>query len=291
MPPEVAEKTTFFKVNWSDLDAQLTAMDKYGVEKSLLLYPTSDAHSQLGDWSTLCAIYNEAIAKVVKAHAGRFIGAGILPVDSPDAIPGELNRIKDLGLKAISLASSYDGVYLDDGRFDPVFEFARNNDVPVHVHPQIMRPIGEERVNDPLLTPVLSYVFDVSMSIGKLMMEGTFLNFPDVNFVFAHYGGVLPFLKERFDNTYVMLRDRNYVKDLGKIPSDYFKNVFFDISGSKSKASLLCALEITDAKHIIFGSDWPANRRFDEVIENVRQIDILDEDKRLMLRNPLLLSL
>ena len=74
----------------------------------------------------------------------------------------------------------------------------KKKNLPIHVHPQIMNPIGEERVCDPLLTPVIEYVFDVTMCIGKLMMSGTFLKFPDVKFIFAHYGGVLPLVKERF---------------------------------------------------------------------------------------------
>ena len=73
---------------------------------------------------------------------------------------------------------------------------------------------------------------------------------------------MLPFVKERFDNTYTMLRKRNFVKDLGKQPSEYFQNLYFDVSGSKSVASLLCALELTDAAHILWGSDYPANQNF-----------------------------
>ena len=34
MPPQVAQNTMFFKVNWSDLDRQLKVMDESGIEKS-----------------------------------------------------------------------------------------------------------------------------------------------------------------------------------------------------------------------------------------------------------------
>ena len=260
MPPAVAQNTTFFKVNWSDLDRQLSLMDQNGIEKSLLLYPTSDAHLNMGGWSNVSKIYNEAIGEVVKKHSKRFAGAGILPVDQPQTILDSLKRFEDLNLSVISLASSYEGRYLDDEIFPPVYEFAAQKNIPIHVHPQIMNPIGEDRVRDPLLTPVLEYVFDVSVCIGKMMMSGIFLKFPQLKFIFAHYGGVLPFVKERFDTTYVMLRKRNFVKDISQLPSEYFKNLYFDTSGSKSPASLLCALEITDPSHILWGSDYPANQ-------------------------------
>jgi len=92
------------------------------------------------------------------------------------------------------------------------------------------------------------------------MMSGTFSRFPDVVFIFPHYGGVLPLLKERFDNTYQMLRKRGFVKDLTQLPSAFFRNLYFDTSGSNSVASLHCALELVDAGQILFGSDFPANQ-------------------------------
>ncbi len=297
MPPEVARNTMFFKAGWSDVDRQLKAMDEGGVEKALLLYPTSDAHLNMGGWKNVCRIYNEAIAAVVAKHPSRFIGAGILPPASAGAgenstdLNEELKRFTDLNLPVISLASSYDGKYLDDEMFFPAYVYAQEHNTPIHVHSQIINPVGEDRVRDPLLTPVLEYVLDVSMCIGKLMMSATFLKFPDVKFIFAHYGGVLPLVKERFDTTYQMLRKRNFVKDLTKAPGDYFKNLYFDTSGSKSLASLLCALEMVDASHILFASDYPANPNFTEAVAMIKNASISDSDKHVILRNSLLENL
>lgn len=291
MPPEVAKNTAFFKVNWSDIQRQLSIMDTNGVAKSILLYPTSDAHKNMGGWGPLCQVYNQEISNVVKSYPDRFIGGGILPIDQPQGYSSELNRIRDLGLKVISLASSYEGKYLDEEQFFPIYEFAAKNNMPIHVHPQIMNPIGEDRVRDPLLSPVLEYVFDVSMCIGKMMMSGTFLKYPQTKFIFAHYGGVLPLVKERFDNTYLMLRKREFVKDLGQIPSQYFKNLYFDTSGSKSVASLLCTLELVDVSHIIYGSDFPANQNYTESMSFLLKTNLTEKDKQLILANPLVKDL
>lgn len=291
MPPEVAQNTAFFKAGWSDIDRQLFLMDANDIEKALLLYPTSDAHLNMGGWQDLCYVYNREIAAVVSKHKGRFIGGGIIPADTPVQFLAELKRIQDFGLRVISLASSYEGKYLDDEIFDSVYEFAQKNKMSIHVHPQIMDPIGEDRVRDPLLTPVLGYVFDVSVCVGKMMMSGTFLKFPDVKFIFAHYGGVLPLVKERFDTTYAMLRRREFVSDLSKPPGAYFKNLYFDTSGSKSPASLACALEVTDAAHILFGSDFPANQGISEAIACIEKSQFSSEIKRAMLCNDLLARL
>ena len=285
MPPQVAQNTAFFKEHWSDIDRQIRIMDEHHVDKALLLYPTSDAHINMGGWGKLCFVYNLAIADLTKKYPGRFIGAGIIPADDPAMIGDELKRIENLGLKAISLASSYQGKYLDDPMFEEVFAFANARHWPVHVHPQIMDPIGEGRVRDPLLSPVLEYVFDVSMAVGKMMMAGTFLKHPGVNFIFAHFGGVLPIVKERFDTTYAMLRKRNFVKDLGKPPGEYFKNLYFDTSGSKSKSSLLAALEMADMSHILWGSDFPANQNLEDSLGVISQTILNSKDRDLILGN------
>ena len=285
MPSEVAQNTAFFKVHWSDIDHQLHLMDENKIEMSVLLYPTSDAHVNMGGWGKVCDVYNRGIADVVKKHNSRFIGGGIIPADNPQGISDELKKIEDLGLKILSLASSYNGQYLDGEIFFPVYEFAQEKNFPIHVHPQIMNPIGEDRVRDPLLTPVLEYVFDVSVCIGKMMMSGVFLKFPKVKFIFAHYGGVLPLVKERFDNTYQMLLKRNFVKDLGRLPSEYFKNLYFDVSGSKSVASLSCALEVVDSGHILWGSDHPANQNISASISAIRDSSLESSEKEGIFRN------
>ncbi len=284
IPTEIAQHTAFFKVNWSDIDGQLKSMDHNGIEKALLFYPATDAHLNMGGWSNVCKIYNEKISEVVKKNNDRFIGAGILPMDEPDRFENELRRINSLGLSAISLASSYDGIYLDDERFYPIYTFAEKQHIVIHVHPQIINPISEERIKDPLLTPVLGYMLDVSMCIGKMMMSGTFKKFPNIKFIFAHYGGVIPFIKERFDNTYVMLRKRNFVNDIEKLPSQYFKNLYFDTSGSKSLGSLSCALEVVDADHILYGSDYPANQNIPLSIKVINDSLLSTEKKQRILK-------
>jgi predicted TIM-barrel fold metal-dependent hydrolase len=283
MPPEVAQNTAFFKQFWSDADRQLQLMDEHNIQQALLVYPTSDAHLNMGGWSKLCEVYNQGIADLIKKYPGRFIGAGIIPVDKPDQIRLELNRIKDLGLKVISLASSYEGKYLNEEMFFEVYEFAQTHKMPIHVHPQIINPIGEERVKDPLLTPVLEYVLDVTMCIGIMMTSGVFLKYSNVNFIFAHFGGVLPIVKERFDSTYTMLRKRNLVNDLGKNPSEYFKNLYFDMSGTRSKAALQGALEVTDMSHILWGSDYPANANFKDSLGIISHTILSAADRNCIL--------
>lgn len=288
MPPEVAENTTFFKKGWSDIELLLENLDNLKIEKTLLLYPNSDAHLKLGGWSKVCAIYNKEISRKVREHPDRLIGAGILPVDNPKDMVKEIKRLKELGLTCLSLASSYEKKYLDDECFLPALEEAEKEGLPIFVHSQIINPIGFDRVKDPLLTPVVEYLFDITICAGKLMMSGILNQLRDLKIIFAHFAGVVPFLGDRFDSTYLMLRSRGMVKDLESLPSTILKNIFVDISGVKSVSILKLALEFFGLDRILWGSDFPAKKDIAGSINALNGLDITQNEKEDILSGNLI---
>jgi predicted TIM-barrel fold metal-dependent hydrolase len=280
LPEEIITNAHFFHKGWADIEAQLKMMDEAGITAAVLSYPTSDAHLKLGSISQVAHIYNDNVAKILKRYPERFIGAAVLPVDNSIDMLEELKRATDeLGFKAISLASSYNGIYLDDKMFLPIYKEAEEQDIAVFVHSQIVNPIGFERVKDPLLTPVVEYVFDTTISAGKLLMSDILRQHPKVKFIFAYFGGAICYLKQRFDATYAMLRSINFVKDLQANPSDYFKNIYVDTSGDTTKANFMLALELMGPKHILWGSDWPAKKDVAAGIKAVNDLDISQQDK------------
>jgi predicted TIM-barrel fold metal-dependent hydrolase len=284
LPDEIISNAHFFHKGWGDIEAQLKIMDAAGIGRAVLSYPTSDAHLKLGSISQVAYLYNDNVGKLLKAYPERFIGAAVLPVDNSIDMLEELRRVTgDLGFKAISLASSYNGIYLDDKMFLPIYKAAEEQGLPIFVHSQIVNPIGFERVKDPLLTPVVEYVFDTTISAGKLLMSDIFRQYPKVKFVFAYFGGAICYLKQRFDATYQMLRSMNFVKDLQGLPSDYFKNIYVDTSGDTTKANFLLSLELMGPKRILWGSDWPAKQDIAAGIKAVQDLEISQGDKQNIL--------
>ena len=285
LPREIIEKAHFFSPAWGDIESQLAIMDKFHIDKALILYPTSDAYKQMGGLKEVARVYNDAIAEVVNRYPQRFSGAAILPVDEPKEMVAEFDRATaGLGFKAISLATSFEGIYLDDDRFYPLYERAEASNTPIFVHPQTINPIGFERIKHPLLTPVIEFVFDTTICIGKLMTGGILRKYPHLKFVFAHFGGVMPFIKERFDSVYKMLRGRNIVEDLSALPSEYLRQIYVDTSGASSRAALMCTLEVVGAEHTLWGSDYPGNPDVSASIDAIEELDIPSEAKKKILR-------
>ncbi|MBM3249599.1 MAG: hypothetical protein FJZ09_01985 [Candidatus Omnitrophica bacterium] len=284
LPDEIINNAHFFHKGWADIEAQVKAMQEAGIDRAVLTYPTSDAHLKLGSISLVARIYNDNVAKILKRYPDKFIGAAIIPVDNVTGMVDELRRAtEELGFKALSLASSYNGKYPDDAIFMPLYKEAQAKNIPVFVHSQIVNPIGFERVNDPLLTPVVEYIFDMTMCIGKLLMADIFRDYPQLKFIFANFGGATAFLQHRFDATYNMLRGINFVKDLKGQPTQFLKNIYVDTGGDRIKANFTLALELLGPQHILWGSDWPAKKDVASGIKVVEELGLSEQDKENIL--------
>jgi len=284
LPEKIIENAHFFHRGWHDIEAQARMMEESGIEKALLSYPTSDAHLKLGSISEVAHIYNDNVGKILKHYPDKFIGAAILSIDNSKDMLEELKRATEkLGFKAVSLASSYNGIYLDDKLFLELYKVAEKENIPIFVHPQIVNPIGLERIKDPLLTPVIEYVFDTTISVGKLLMSDILKDFPRVKFIFSSFGGVIAHLSGRFDATYQMLRGINFVKDLGALPTTYLKNIYVDTGGDTNKLNFMAALEFFGPEHILWGSDWPAKKDIAASLNAVNSLEISEQDKEKIL--------
>jgi len=270
IPEELSSQTTFYKGIWANKDKLYEFLDSNNIDKALLVYPSTDAHLKLGGFRKVVEIYNRELEKVLKENS-KIIAACLVDVENLSNISKEIAQLKGRGFRAINLASSYNGEFIVDKLF-PLFEAAEEYNLPIFVHAQTINPIGYERVKDPLLMPVLEYSLDTSMFLGLLMMQGVLDKFK-VKFILASLGGVVPFLKDRFDRVYTMLRKREIVKDLGRLPSAILKEVYVDTSGA-SVGNIKLALDLFGQDHILWGSDYPVN------VDPESNLKILDEFDR-----------
>ena len=279
LPDEIINNAHFFHKGWGDIETHIKMMEEAGIDKAVLSYPTSDAYLKIGDKQVVRA-FNDNVAGILRRYPDKFIGACVLPLSDSISMLDELKRaMGELGFKAISLATSYDGIYLDDPKFRPLLDQIQKKRIPAFVHAQIIGPIGVERVKDPLLTPVIEYVFDTAICIGKLLMSGMLKDL-DAPFIFGYFGGAMPFLGHRFDATYQMLRGMNFVKDLEGQPTQFLKKVYVDTGGDIFSKNIDLGVDFFSAGHVLWGSDWPAKKEITVSIRAVRDLEISETDKQ-----------
>lgn len=277
IPQEVSVYTTFYKGVWTDKDKLYQFLDRNGIHKALLVYPSTDARIKLGGMQKVCELYNTALEGVLKENR-KIVAAGLVNVDNIGSIASQVEKLKNAGFRAVSIASSYEGRFIVD-KLSGLFEAVKRHNMAIFVHPQTSNPIGFERVRDPLLMPVLEYSFDQSMFLGLLMTEGILQKY-EPKLIFSSLAGVIPFLKDRFDRVYKMLRSRKMVKDLGDAPSQILKRVYVDTSGSSLK-NIELALDLFGEDRILWGSDYPV---CGDIKENLEMLDSLGRERKEKIR-------
>lgn len=80
-------------------------------------------------------VTNEAVADVVAAHPGRFIGfAGVDPNKGMTAIRELEHAVRNLGLKGLNLQCFENKLAVDDRRMYPIYAKCVELDIPVNIH-------------------------------------------------------------------------------------------------------------------------------------------------------------
>jgi predicted TIM-barrel fold metal-dependent hydrolase len=274
IPPELSRHTSFYKGVWADKSKLFSYLEQNNIKRALVTYPSTDAHLKLGE-QKVCQIYNKAQQELSEQNS-RLIIAGLINLEEKKSIASQVKNLAERGFKAVSLPSSYQAKFLLT-ELEPLFETAQKYRLPIFVHPQTINPIGFERVTDPLLMPVLEYSFDLSMFMGLLVTEEVLQRFR-VDFIFSSLGGVIPFLKSRFDRVYKMLRTRQIVKDLGDDPSKILKQVYVDTSGAEVE-NIKIALDFFGSDRLLWGSDYPVNPSVAKNLEELNDLGAEVKDK------------
>jgi predicted TIM-barrel fold metal-dependent hydrolase len=201
----------------------------------------------------------------------------------------ELERaIDELGLKGVTISSQVNGLPLDAREFVAFYELMRRLRVPIFVHPALA-PKGYSLMNDYQLPVILTREFDLGLAVTRLIAGGVIERYPELDFVFAHFGGGLAGYKERVARS-------AYRFKLPQRFEDYFDRLYFDMAGFEgSPIALRCALEGIRPERMIFATDYPQNfnnsdpkqgQSIDGVrlyIEQIAQLPLTETVKQAML--------
>ena len=277
LPKELAQHTKFYQGIWQDEESLDIYLKK--IDMGHLVYVPSCAYERLTE-DEIENIYNNYSLKLKDRFRDKLlISAYLNPDTSGESLERKIRCLKQAGFSSLSLASSYKGRFTIEW-FKDVFGFAEKESLVVFIHPQIINPVGFERVKDPLLMPVLEYSFEQSMCLGLLMVENL-LDFKKLKIIFSSLGGVVSFLQDRFDSIYFMLRKRNLVKDLSSSPTDILKRVWVDSAGVKSVSVIKLALDFFGRNKVLFASDYPANSSIEKTLESLSVLDFQEQSSIL----------
>jgi aminocarboxymuconate-semialdehyde decarboxylase len=242
---------------WS-LDGAIAYLDEAGIDVAVPSISTPGVHfGHDAAARGLARQVNEYLAGIKHDRPDRFGAFAVLPL--PD-VEGSLEQIEYafdvLEVDGVSMFTNADGSYLGDSRFDPIFTELQRRTAVVFVHPTaspdpIAHTLG-------LPDSLLDYPADTSRAIAKLHYSNTFARTPNVEYMFVHAGGTIPFLASRFE----------IVDEMNVIPGaeergafrDVIPRLHWDTASAFSDPVLHMLRSVTGLENVVFGTDYPYPR-------------------------------
>jgi hypothetical protein len=126
-----------------------------------------------------------------------------------------------LHFEGVALYTNYNGIYLGDPKWEPIFEELNRRKTVIFVHPTA--PVPDTKLIG-VSSPVIEYTFDTTRAITTLLFTRTRQRFLDVNIIFSHGGGVLPFMAHRLglQSTLPFHGGYEYDESLKELKSYYY---------------------------------------------------------------------
>ncbi|HTU35096.1 MAG TPA: amidohydrolase family protein [Candidatus Acidoferrum sp.] len=264
-----------------DIDYRAGVLAQAGIDTQVISLTTPGTHVESpANAARLASLVNDAFARIVSDHRGRFLAYATLPLNDPSASVRELERaVRQLGMRGAMLFSNINGVALADARYTPLYEAANSLDAILHIHPTA--PVGVEAMTEFWLMPLVGFLMDTTLAAAHLVFAGVPDRFPRIRWVLSHLGGAVPYIAERFDRGYYAFSECR--ANIDRPPSDYLKEFYYDTVNFDPNA-LQLAIGFAGVDHILAGSDYPHQiGSIPSMLSSLRALPISDSDRAAIL--------
>ena len=259
---------------WST-QAALDFLDRHGTAVAVLsLSVPGTHHGSDAKARSLARRCNEEAAEFVGRHPTRLGAYATLPVpDVKGACEEARHALDALKLDGIGLLASYDGKYLGDPAFDPLFEVLNERAAVVLIHPnnhpstQVVR----QGISKGMGNFLVEFLFDTTRAALNLLFSDTLERFPKVRIILCHAGGTLPYVAWRVSDIVsrqmtVPPWDEQYPspfmrRHAGRVTAqlvlDQLRRFWYETALAAGPQTFGSLKAVAAPERILFGSDWP----------------------------------
>jgi predicted TIM-barrel fold metal-dependent hydrolase len=253
----------------------LEDMDKGGTATTLLSGIEIPAGLE-GDVETVrktIRITNDYGAKLRSEYPGRFGVLALIPLALND-IDGCMREIDyavgTLKADGFAVMTSYGDRYVGDAVWMPIYEELNRRKAIVFVHPHSASCCSS--IAKPAPQTVVEYGADTTRVIANLLFSGVAHKFPDIVWVFAHGGGMMPYVIERFLNATteeivpgVITKGQGGKGVVGDNPrKDVMPNgvlyelrrMYYDTAQCSNPVAMGALRKVVPVSQIVFGTDF-----------------------------------
>lgn len=264
-----------------NLDTHLGFMKNLGITTSVI--SISSPHINFGDEKAakvLARKVNEDGAEIVNKYPDKFGLFAALPLPNVEYTIEEIKYAVDvLHTDGFALPTNAQGIYLGNPSLDPIFEELDKHKAVIVLHPNKPSSVPEG-VNEGLPAPTMEFFFDTTRTVTNMILKGIFTRYPNIKFIIPHAGAFLTTLADRLNP---FLQHIPVGEEKIKVNVyDALKGLYYDIAGFSIPRQLENLLEIVDASHLLYGSDYPYTPEFacKALADLLAKTDLLNEKQR-----------
>ena len=193
-------------------------------------------------------------------------------------------RSTHLKADGLSLFSNYGDVWLGHATFAPVYEELNRRKALIYVHPVLPNccaSLSVAKDGVPNEIAMIEFGTDTTRAIASLIFSGMTTKFPDITWIFAHGGGTMPFLIERFfqggtsaeivPGILTKGQDQPPVKNLpaGEVILRELRKCYYDTAQISNPVALGALRKVIPVSQILYGTDY----WYRTAVESVRGLD------------------
>lgn len=260
LPPSfgdaIGQKVTGPLAGWTP-EKSFADMDQAGVAMAITSMPRTPAIRN----PAIARRVNEYSASMKRTYPARFRFWAEVPLPDVDAAIAEAAYALDhLGADGIAVATSYGNKWLGDPAFGPFWAELNRRKAVVFTHPlsnqccaNLQPGIGDQ---------IIEFGTDTTRTLASLVFSGTSQRYPDLRLIFAHAGGTMPFLIDRFR---FQARDPQYAATLPRGVDSELQRFYYDTAQAATPEAIGALMKLVPASHVLFGTDFPYRTSAEDV--------------------------
>lgn len=237
---------------WSAAE-HLRLLDDNGIDTAVLSMSSPGVH--FGDDTAarvLAREVNHVAAAAMTDHPDRFAFFAALPLPDVESSVAELIFAMDeLGASGAVVETNAHGLYLGDGRMDPVYAALDERQGILFIHPT--SPACHEATSLGRPRPMIEFLFDTARAVTDLVLAGVPRRFPRMPIIVPHAGGVLPMVADRIQGFMSIFGDPEAPRP--DVHGDLAR-MYYDLAGDPFPRLVPALLTLTDRGHVLYGTDY-----------------------------------
>lgn len=254
-----------------DYGLRIEAQDKLGIDIGIVSLTSPNVFWGAAEISAETArLVNDEMAAGQTAYPDRIRFFASIPWEYPDLALIELKRALANGAVGVMVLAHINDRHLIDPLFAPIWRALDDLALPVLVHPTA--PFGAKEAGfgfERILMPGLGFMFDTTLGIARMAVDGFFDRFPNVKLIVSHAGGYLPYVASRIDvfreaETLMQFKITESVREiLGRL---YYDAIVYDAIGLD-----LC-IDLAGPDKVMFGTDFPMPYNIGKLNANIDRL-------------------